>query len=535
MIKKIFREKWLVSSIASIAFCIFILPITESLAFSTSGLNHRSIIYSYVLKLLFSIFLFFIFYFLLIFFEKISENNPRYKTWLKISLIYFLIMVVFFVLIYPGQWVWDEFGVLSVVKSYTLDFWQNYITNIYYTFCLYIIPTGVGIVLFQIIFSSFVVGYIISSLQQLFKNVRIAYLLIIPFLFIPVILNNFYPLRLTIYSYLEILFIGNLLILQFKLIKSNKYFDLFFFITLITLLSSWRSEGIFYLLLIPYIFIKLNIFGNKRYKKIETYALSSAAIAIVFLGYLGNVITTNVKYQLPISINPLSTMVQKTLSGEKTTESLASINKVIDINILKKSPDCSETPSFWAGAVKDNFEKYMNEYNSAFIYIVMNNPYLYLENRVCTFLSTNSLSKEPPQVGNGTTFFSNQQNYKSAVSDFTNNNYLSTPININIKYKITKLLLTTNQKDDNTIASKIIWNAIPTIIIIIILGIYKLTKKQYFWVFISALVVMRTVLLFLTAPANYFMYYLPVYMSGNLIIFLCLLLYIDKKHTIKNA
>jgi len=35
--------------------------------------------------------------------------------------------------------------------------------------------------------------------------------------------------------------------------------------------------------------------------------------------------------------------------------------------------------------------------------------------------------------------------------------------------------------------------------------------------------------LFFSAPANYFMYYLPVYMSGLFLVGVALLLWIDKK------
>jgi len=76
----------------------------------------------------------------------------------------------------------------------------------------------------------------------------------------------------------------------------------------------------------------------------------------------------------------------------------------------------------------------------------------------------------------------------------------------------------------------ILWNVIPIIILLLALGVWKLIKRQYFWLLPIGLVLLRVPLLFATEPANYFMYYLPVYIVGGFILMLQLVLYVDKRH-----
>lgn len=533
MLAKVLKNKHLSSLLITITYCLFILPINESIAFHTIGMSHRQLVVSYLLKCLFAIFLYSLIYFALNFTEKIRQREKRYTSWLKITLVYLSIISVFFLLIYPGYWVWDEFNILSAVKQYSTYSWQNYFTNIYYTVCLYIIPTGVGIVFIQMVLVSTIIGYIVSGLQKLFINIKMSYLLIIPFLFFPIILNNLYPLRLTIYSFLELLIIYKLISLHFNIDKvHNKYIELTLFSLLITLLCFWRAEGIYYIILVPYIVYKLNFLHNLKQEKILG-TIGGIAIPLVILstGYLINKATEDPSYQLSIFINPLSTMIQHDLKGEKISENLSSIDKVIDIDILKKYPSFDEIPAFWR---EDNLiinysQNDLKRFYKSYAYIVVNNLAPFLNNRMNTFLSTNNFYPATAQVNRGSQIFSTKDSHSSEViNSFLSHNYLSKPININIKTNATRFLLMIDNNNHNTILSKFIWSVIPTIFMLLIATIYLLFNKSYYWVLIVCIILARVPLLFITAPASLFMYYLPVYMSGNFIIALLLILHLDK-------
>lgn len=532
-IEKFLKHRWIISFFLVISFFIFILPINETIAFApNSSLDHKSLIVENLLKLLFAFVLFFIFNFFLKFIEKIRSKDQFYITWLRISAVYLLFMMVFFILIYPGHWVHDEFIVLNSVKNYSLFAWQNYFTNIYYTFCLYIIPTGVGIVLLQNIFISLVIGYIIGGLKEVFKNKKLWYFLFLPFILFPIVINNLYPLRLTIYSYIELLFIGRLILLHFKVIKiNNPYLELFINSALITIIVFWRSEAFYYLLLLPFIVIQLGIFNKQSIKKLTTYCKIIPAIIVILTGYAINQYTSNPDYNLPVLATPLSTMVQKPLKGKNIQQDLNVIDQTLDLSVLKEHPSCEESP-LWYGAKRPTAPINRSALYKSFIYVVANNPASFIKNRTCTFLADNSFTSTNnlPIVGLYDNVKSiDAMNASSEFMYFTETNYASTPISQNIRNIFTKILLMVDGNGKMTPLGHVLWNSIPAILLIILSLIYCIVNRKKFWIFIICLILARVIMLFLTSPARYFMYYLPVYMNGYFVVMVLLLKYIDGK------
>jgi hypothetical protein len=330
------------------------------------------------------------------------------------------------------------------------------------------------------------------------------------------------------YSYIEVLFIGRLIFLYFDGFKvKNMYAELLILSFLIMLLSFWRSEGIYYILTLPILIYKLGIFKNGAHKQAMSYLYVSLSLLIIFSGYFVIKLTDNPEYKLASTISPLSTMIQQKLQGSKIDENLNTINKVVDLNIVKKYPTIYEIPAFWNGAVKGDFTSNQSEYFKSYLYVIANNPKLFIDNRVSTFLATNSLGDELAlSYGH---FYGETPQEKT----FKETNYLSTPMNMSLKRYVTRVLLMADQHDRVSFLGSLVWDSIPTILVLIFIAVRKLIQKQYFWVVIIGLAITRAPLIFFTAPATYFMYYLPVYMSGNFIIMLIFIMYLDKRLGIK--
>lgn len=103
------------------------------------------------------------------FINMIRQKDEFYRRWLKYSLIYAIIILVVFLLIYPGHWVWDEFNILAVVREYVPYAWQNYFTNIFYTFSLYIFPSAISIVVVQLLIITSIVGYVATVVRTTYR------------------------------------------------------------------------------------------------------------------------------------------------------------------------------------------------------------------------------------------------------------------------------------------------------------------------------------------------------------------------------
>lgn len=524
-------RKYMTPLLITILFCLFILPINEHIAFSTP-VSDRLVVLSYALKLLFAICFFFLVRFVLHVIERVKARDASYLSWLKFSGIYFAAMLVVFLLIYPGHWVWDEFNILASVKLYAVDAWQNYFTNIFYTFCLYLVPTGVSIVFFQIVFASLVVGYLVSRFQKRFKQPKHAYWLLALFFVPPIILNNFYPLRLTMYSYVELLLIGKLILLYLDKFKSaNKYHELLILSLLTMLVSFWRTEGLYYLVVFPVVIVWLRLFTKVTVRTLKPYVYTGAALVIMVFGLVVTKLTHNDRYDITGLISPLSLMIQHPLKGDNVPERLHHIDKAVNLSVVKKYPDAEEVPAYWNGAVREDFESHLGLLKKEYVQLVVDNPGPFFQARMRTFLSTNGFDFVKPPVSTGmlsTTTY--EQPSDAAVAEkFYANNYFSRPLNTEIKAKVTKALLLFNDDYRFTFSGHVFWNIIPVILLLAALFVRKVWTKQFFWAFIVGLILARVPLIFITAPANYFMYYLPVYMSGYFVLLISLLFYLESR------
>jgi hypothetical protein len=496
-------------------YSVFMLPITENIAFSPPADEH--LWYMRLLKVGFLAFLFAIFFGVLSFLNKVLfEKNRFYRQWLEVSCVYLVIAGVFFILLYPGHWVWDEFNILYAVQHYVPDAWQNIYTNIYYTFCLYLVPTGVSIVAFQIIIASLVVGYILARSEQLTKSRVWQIVLFAIFLLPPIIINNLYPLRLTVYSYIEVVFLVRLLFLLLgKDHIANKSLYFLQMTAMIILLAFWRSEGIYYLLILPVIAHKLDFFARKSWRRATVPLVIFAAIVMVLGGYLVNKATSNDRYGLTAMINPLSVMIQSPLKGNNVEQRLKNIDKVINLEILRKYPSYTEIPAFWAGAVRDNYQDNLDLFQKEYLQLVIDNPDLFLRARTKTFLATNGFDVTTPAPMGMLSFFSySDPHSEEIVNRFYATNFLSHPINKVLKHDITRGLLFLDDNDRVSPLGRVFWSIIPAITIVTVVLLISVFKKQLAWAVVLSFIALRAAILFLTTPAHYFMYYLPVFISG---------------------
>lgn len=535
----LYKNRFLWSGIFTLGFAGFLLPISESVAFSVPGLKDGNFFYSYCLKFFFIAALYLVFIFFIQFFYKaFIKKQLFYQRWLLYSLIYLTICIVTLLLMYPGHWVWDEFTVLEQAKLYLPFSWQGNLTSILYTFSLYLFPSAITIVIVQLFIASLAVGYATSLFDAITNHRRyLPYIFMLFFLTAPIILNNIYPLRLTIYSYVELLLLARFIAVILKIhTPANKYVDLILAGVLIGILCSWRSEGMYYILFLPIYFYALGFLKKKYITDYRLLLMIVVTIVSIWLLIAFGKSNPHPLYPVTATINPISNMIQSELKGERVKESLDAIDKVIDINIVKKYPSHNEIPSFWQpNARREGYAEHIDEYNKAFIYLVTNNPYEFLKSRFYTFMSTNSFGAVR-SLPSGV-FGSPSPQDVEKVEKFNKENKLTQPINIEVKKHLTSLLLPPLNPHTLSI-SHLIWNIIPITIGLVGLFIVALLRRKVMLAIVVVFILTRVPLIFLTAPANYFMYYLPVYISGGALLWgvtLVLFLRIIKRARSKKA
>lgn len=452
---------------------------------------------------------------------NIVKNFKKYKRFVIIFLIYFVINMILLLLVWPGVWRWDELHVALSLEYYVFTGWQHVLTSLYYILALRFIPLHVNIIIMQVVAISLIVSYVVNYLYDIvkIKGKKKYIICLIPFLLPAVLINNLYPLRCILYSYLILLFI-------FKAIsiiknKNMSYYEAVLFGLLVGLLSTWRSEGIFFNVVI---LIYSLYFLFKVKKEIIKIALLLSISYITFLGiYMINSRAMSaygdMSYKLTASIEISAELIRHANKYEENEYYLDQMDRVVDVDLILNS---GETGSvlYWNGAVRDGFSKDdFDAYNSAYIYLLKKYPDVFAKQRIHEFNITQGLIKnESNTVGDTTTVFSEDI---EIVKSFYKNP-LSKPFNNKLRTKVISLFEGRNYNDyyKTNNLYPIIHNLYLPIVLSVIVCLILLIKKQVLISFIYAVSLMKAALVFLTAPSGYFMYYFSDYLLGAISIIL---------------
>jgi hypothetical protein len=543
--KRIFENKFFIALLITVVISLISKFILQPMVF----LEPKSRYAFLFINITFTIIIYIVSILVLSFIEKVKNKEVFYINWLKHSTIYLFGMLVFLFVLWPGHFVWDEFLLIDAAKTFDINVWHSYLTIMFMSYSLMLIPFVVGIIIIQLVLISIIFGFLQSNIIQTFKN-KYANIITYFVFFLPaVIINNFYPLRLTLYSYVLLLLFT---ILIFDNINKTKItfskFILLYFLSAIAIL--WRSEGIIYIFLIP-IFIFISYWKQINIKKIFLLFVIFIITNFSYNGILNSIPRIknyNEKYGLTIYVNPLSIMVQQDLKGKNIKQDLENIDKVFNLDLLKKYPSYLEIPSYWKNDfVRTEYLKNIKDFKKSYINIILNNPKSFIEARYKTFIASSGLDSKYLAASSGLAYYIYEIEHKSAVKvksieDFLDSNKLTRPINFDLKAKLESILIGHNISDNSSfeVVKIIFWNFIPIIIALFILMIERIIKKDYLISIICLSFLIRVALIFLTSPASYFMYFLPEYIIGLVILIIFFLKIfnekkIDKSNVLNNC
>lgn len=478
-----------------------------------------------------------IFYNYIIRFIKGIKSKKEYcYLLLKNFLIFAIINCVFLLLIWPGHWVWDEITVLNAATRTELNIWQSYITVIYYSLCMMVIPYACGITIIQSLFISFVMSYVTTNLYMIYKKKSVSIALYLVMLIPSVILNNLRPLRLQVYTYILVLLFG---IIIFDKIRGRKLTVRRSLVLLVlsALLILWRSEGIIFCIFIPALMLVSYNKKGMNYIKAILMVVLNVIILLVYNHAIdsmdGWVKQAEQKYGLTMYINPLSQMIQEDLHGKDIEKDLENIDKVLNLEILKKYPSYIEIPAFWNedNLVRENFAENLSEFKKSYVKILLNNPISFIKARIKTFLATcyYEYNIGTPSISL-VKYYKDSNNRDSFTEDFLQKYKFTTAINENVKVNVETFLTGAklNNQGYNKIILYLFWDVLPVMIICTANIVISFIKKKYEYLCMFLTLMCNGAIIFLTAPANYFMYYFPMYVTG-IITSICFWLQINNK------
>ena len=430
---------------------------------------------------------------------------------LRYALIYFVIEWILLILVWPGIWRMDEFGVLNASLQLMPHFWQNYLTSIWYVFSLMLFPFPSGVILVQCGIIALIVGYLLNLIEQkkIFKHGWMIYLCFTPFLLLPVLDSNLYPVRLGIYAFLELLMIG---LLYFKQDDPQEKipFGLLIIGALVTVI---RAEAIYYVLVFPIVLI---LFFRTRNKKPEIIKWILIYVGFTLLLWtpqkIGESFQSKDKYDITSMILPLVPMVEEASTKPECASLLDEIDKVLDVDSLLEGArqNKSGISIFWSNEnlVREEYtKKDYATFKAAYYKLILKCPTAFFKERTKTFLESQDLLEDT------TTLFSSSGN---ANHEKFRQYPLAMPISKDLRNQVISILeLREFGKYDHKLKGySILYSVQIPLLFLICLGFLLVWKKKWKEACLIGAVCIKGVLVFLTAPSRLFMYYYPIYLVG---------------------
>lgn len=325
---------------------------------------------------------------------KRYKTEPEYRRYIHFAGAYFIFSMVVLLLIWPGNWVWDDLFVLKDTKYLSIFGWQHALTGFFYFIAIFICPSPVSVVILQLFIISLIVGFFVYVVNLLCKKSKFCLIAYIPFIFPTVLIHNFRPLRAALFAFLILYFITK--IFQLYIQKKQLSFGLTLFISLIAaLITTLRGEGFYFFILAPatFLFLLKHQLPLKLKITFLTFFICSVATILLIQKRTLNELDS-ARLKLTTYVAPLANLVNVAVKNNDN-ESLRKIDAILDTSQFL---DTSGINAFWSKPlIKDGFNQKKNKtIFKTYLSLVAKYPTAFLSERKALYVQT---KKEDPALG----------------------------------------------------------------------------------------------------------------------------------------
>lgn len=464
--------------------------------------------------------------------KKYKSGEKSIREYLFYAGVYFLLMMFLLLLVYPGAWRMDEFGILRDAKTLMPTFWQGYLTSYFYIFALMVLPVPAGVIVMQCAVISLCVGFVCERAQRILKLKHKLWLLL-PFLAFPVLDSNVYPMRMSVYVFLELCLAAVFLSGIFEKRKLTAK-ETWFAIILTAVVSVWRTEGIYYMVWIPIVYVITFWKQESRKKKLQFVIVTLVAtIAVMMPQTLGNKMMSGDQYEITSMVLPLAPLLSE--AQEEQPEELQAIDKVIDVNLMIQGYENGKSgiSVFWSepSLIRTNYTSVQyKEFKSAYYSLIGKYPYVFLKERVETFVNSNGI------LMNTTELYDTDEvaNYVEFREKYVGGQGIFTGVR---KQVLSLLELNSYQNSSEKLGLYyVVYSFLPQLVVLLVAVLCCLVRKKWCSLLVLLGVIGKVPLIFITAPSRLFMYYYGIYLIGTVVlIYGIFLLYSRRKEKPQQA
>ena len=462
-------------------------------------------------------------------YQQCKNGNERFKHGVFIFAFYLSIMSFFMLILWPGTWAWDDVFMVNEIRSYSIRPWQHSITSIIQMIFLNFIPCPGGIVIIQNVIVALCVAFSVTELESgLLGNFRLKYKLldslikILPFLLPGVLTYQFSGYRFGLYVYLVLVFMVILVSARYKM--SWSFLRVIIYSITASLIAEWRTEGIFFLP-VSCIFLLLQKRALCSIRK-KLFGIFCILCLFFTLDFVQKKKLGNSNYEIVSTLRPLCELVRH--SDEKDAKELEALERVIFVQTILDSNKNGEE-LYWEGkTVKPNYtKKDYAAYLKAFFVLSIRHPKVVANERLMLFINTSNFKGKTAVTNVNSTrglndFHKSSNNGIQSFGNYAHNRPVFNKLRI-------KLLNAWEWKP----LYRILWNPVIPMTFLFIAFVYFGFCRNWYLFFLLLSEAVKVLLSFLTAPAHWFMYYLPEYLLGWTF-FLYLILYFTAKKYNRN-
>ena len=209
------------------------------------------------------------------------------------------------------------------------------------------------------------------------------------------------------------------------------------------------------------------------------------------------------------------------MQNNPDSEELKKIAKVIDLNELTKYTRGIYAHNvgklYKSDATSQDYKELKKSYNK----LLAKYPLDVLKERLTIFFTTSGFVNDyNVHVDNTRIIYTRPANISLQL--FRTQYDSAKPINLNLRNAVINILEGHNindVKETNTnLSFNVLYNVVPSMIILLVISIICITKKKFVMPIVFGMQLLKALAIIVTAPDCFFMYYLPTYITGYLVL-----------------
>ncbi len=474
--------------------------------------------YFLIVKVAYFIFLIVTWCFVFHVYKEYKAHNDKYRRGAQVFVVYFIVMLVFLLILWPGTWSWDDIEILMGIRNYSSFVpWHHILSSCYQALVLQMFPFPGGVILVQNVIIAVCVAYTVTNLESDLKIKKFSNqvldmgIKLLPFFLPPVLLYQFSGYRMGIYVYLE-------LVMLIMLICGEQDRDewswektvLFGF--LVILVASWRTESLFYVFSVPILLVALS-------KKLLPARKKMFCMLFIFTGFMcinifQNRELGNSNYEVISLMGPYAAVV-RVADYEEDAECLDAIDKVANIELIYNNPDMDGESLYWgAHAYRDDYNSEdLNRSIVALIKLSIKYPRAVITERWNLLIEALGITGTLYRISWQSSILFDQDDSSSHDETFKENGWL--PIFKKGRKALINILSCNKISGEQIgVMRRLVWNALIPITILVYAWLHLMINKKWFLLGVCTSVVIRIPIVILTEPSGWLMYFLPFYFLG---------------------